>query len=158
MSSKRKKQKKSGVQPPPAPSVASAPGISSEIPPALKSLMEQAADCAKIELASSGKIVPKALFVYDGESPTSAPRTVEVMLSFRNEEQKDALKKRVREKAVEEGAQAVVVVDQIGGQQVSIFGASADARIAASISYQFDVKTKAIDRWDLQWRTTPLDD
>jgi hypothetical protein len=155
MSSRRRNQSKAHVQPAPA-----SPGVettteASEALPILKLLVEEAADLARSELATNGRITPKAVFVYDQASHASRSRIVTVTLSIRSEQQRDALKKRVRDKAAVENARAVVIVHDTDAGQLTIFGATAETRISASISYLFDARNKTVNRWEMQWGTAP---
>jgi hypothetical protein len=119
-----------------------------EMPPLPRVWLQAAADRAKAELAGSGRIAAKAIFVYGGESGS---KTVSVALSFRSEQQKDALHKRIREKVAEEGALGVVLVlnDQPGRLTLSVV--TAETRVGASVRYLFDGKTKTVTRWEMQW-------
>jgi hypothetical protein len=153
----RKRKKSHPAQPKPRSPESDAAATTSVISPVLKSLMQEGADRAKTELIATGRITPKALFVYDEESPTSGYKIVTVTLSVRSEQQKEALRKRVRDKAAAEGARAVVIVHDVKTKQLSVFGAMAETRMAASVSYVFNTEKKTVDRWEMQWRAAPSD-
>lgn len=131
--------------------------VSSEVPPVLRSLMQEAADRAKTELTTTGRITPKALFLYDEESPGSGSKTVMVTLSVRSEQQREALRKRVRDKAAAEGARAVVIVHDIRAKQLSVLGVIDETQITASINYAFNSQKKTVERWEIAWHTAPSD-
>jgi hypothetical protein len=147
----KKRRKNPPTQPQPQSLTPKAVATPSEIPPVVKSLMEEAADRVKTELTTTGRIRPKAFFLYDEESPGSTSKIVTVTLSVRSEEQREALRKRVRDKAAAEGARAVVIVHDIRAKQLSMFGVMAETRITASINYVFSAEKKTIERWDMQW-------
>ena len=109
--------------------------------------VEKAADLAKRELNDTGRITPKALFVYDEQSH---PRITVVSLAWRNEFEKDALAKRIRDKALQEDARAVVVIG-IQPQIVTLSGMTFETEVTASVDYTFDGGTRTIGRWELRW-------
>jgi len=123
-------------------------------PPVLVASVEKAADLAKRELTNTGRITPKALFVYDGQTPLSDPRITIVSLAWRNEFQKDVLWRKIRDKALQEDAQAVVVTE-IGptGKRglLTLSGMTREMEITASVDYAFDGGTKTIGRWEFRW-------
>jgi hypothetical protein len=148
---RRRRYRGPGVkkQPDPSPGTVKADTTPPEIPPVLKSLLEEVAERLRVELTTNGRVPAKALFVYDEGAGT---KTVSVALSVRSEQQKDATRKRIREKAVQEGARAVVIVHNDRAGILTLSGATADARIGLSIRYVFDAKTKTVTRWDMQWQ------
>jgi hypothetical protein len=154
---RRRKINKPRVEPPQPPHVTTpAPKSAPEILPPLRSLVQEAADLARRELNDTGRITPKALFIYDDESLASGTRSVVVALSSRSELQKDAVRKRIRDKAVQEGARAVLVMHEERRGILTILEVTAQARVAASVNYSFDTKTKTVNRWDIQWGAEPL--
>jgi len=124
------------------------------IPPVLIASVERAADLAKRELTDTGRITPRALFVYDGKTPPSERRITVVSLAWRNEFQKDALRERIRDKALQENARAVVVTgvgSTEGRCRLTLSGMTREAHITATVDYAFDRGTKTIGRWEFQW-------
>jgi hypothetical protein len=124
--------------------------------PKSASLVQEAADLARRELNDTGRITPKALFIYDDTSLASGTRSVVVALSRRSELQKDAVRKRISDKALHEGARAVLVIHEERRGILTILDVTADARIAASVNYSFDTKTKTVNRWDIHWGAEPV--
>ena len=104
------------VSPPPDPE-ANARQRSSN---AFKSVCERAADLVKSEVASTGKIRPTAIFVYENEAGTpEASTTKMVSLIWNGEIQKEALIQRIREKAYMEKASAVLLLAEADPEQRS---------------------------------------
>jgi hypothetical protein len=154
MAWRRRKINKPRVEPPDV--TAPVPKSASGIPLAFRSLVQEAVDLARRELNDTGRITPKALFVYDDESLASGTRSVVVALSNRSELQKDAVRKRIRDKALQEAARAVLVMHEERRGILTILEVTAEPRIAASVNYSFDTKTKTVNRWDIQWGTEPV--
>ena len=151
---RRRKQKKSHAIHTSIPPQASSPAIPPEdgannplIPPLLTASIEKAADLAKRELSDTGRITPKALFVYDGQSH---PRITVVSLAWRNEFEKDLLARKIRDKALQEDARAVVVMG-IQPHILTLSGMTFETEVTASVDYTFDGGTRAIGRWELRW-------
>ncbi len=151
---RRRKQKKGHATQTSVPSHASSPAVPLEdgtkgplIPRLLMASVERAADLAKRELSDKGRITPKALFVYDEQSD---PRITIVSLAWRNEFEKDALARRIRDKALQEDARAVVVMG-IQPSLVTLSGMTFETEVIASVDYTFDGGTRTIGRWELRW-------
>jgi hypothetical protein len=135
------------------------PDITAPVPKSaspLGSLVQEAADLARRELNDTGRITPRALFVYDDTSRASGTRSVAVALSRRSELQKDAARQRIRDKALREGARAVLVIHEERRGILTIREVTAEARIAASVNYSFDARTKTVTRWDIHWGAEPV--
>ena len=151
---RRRKQKKGHATYASAPPHASSPAVPPEdgirgplIPSFLIASVEKAANLAKRELSDMGRITRKALFVYDEQSH---PRITVVSLGWRNEFEKDVVARRIRDKALQENARAVVVI----GTQPHVVTLSAmtfEMEITASVDYAFDGGTRTIGRWELRW-------
>lgn len=164
MSFRRRKQKNTHISQPSVPSCAPAVPVQESrkdppIPPVLIASIERAADLAKRELIDKGRITPRALFVYEGPTPLSDPRITVVSLAWRNEFQKDVLWKRIRDKAIQEDARAVVVVDtgpMEGRYLLTLSGMARETEIAASVAYAFEGGTKTISRWEFRWLNETL--
>ena len=151
---RRRKRKDSHTVQRLVPPQVSSPAITPEddskgplIPPLLMASVEKAADLAKRELIDTGRITPKALFVYDEQSH---PRITVVSLAWRSEFEKDALAKKIRDKAFQEDARAVVVIG-IQPQIVTVSGMTFETEVTASVDYTFDGGTRTIGRWELRW-------
>ena len=78
---------------------------------AFKSAIEKAADRSRSELASEGKLRPMAFFVHaDGTMKT-------VSLSVKDEYQKEALIRRIQEKALAENISTVIVLTEMDDEK-----------------------------------------
>ena len=127
------------------------------IPPhlsdAFKGIVERAADRARNDLASMGKIRPTAFFVYtDGTMKV-------VSLSFKDELQKDGLIRRIREKALAENASDVLVLTEVEhGRHVMtvLSGATLGMSASARVDYSFDKETKTVTSWKMGWLDKPV--
>ena len=118
-----------------------------------------------------------AVFVYpdsgagseNGDRAGAAAKTVS--LSSRNELQKEAVRKRIREKVLAETVSTVVIVADgkkeragrgpnnpavISGSIV-ISGATPSSNATASVAYSFDKGAKTFSLWDLRWLETAVD-
>jgi len=135
-----------------------------------------AAELAKKELTLNGKVGSMAVFVpRDGEAgPVGADMSgavKAVALNSRNELQKEAVRKRIREKVFAETISTVVLATDgkkerkgqgpnnpaaISGSIV-ITGVTPTARASASDAYSFDKGTKAFSLWELRWLDAPVD-
>jgi len=111
---------------------------------------------AKSQLASFGRIAAAALFVYD-TSP-EAHRTTMISLTWRNELHKEAVRQRVREKALMESAYAVVVVNTEGRTLVISGKTSTNVPLSASVDYAYQKDERVVSRWELQWLDKPVTD
>lgn len=136
----------------PSPKAASAvPDHGPVVPAMIKPLMEETAEVAKAELNETGKITPKAFFVFTDPSTPSVTRKVMVRLSNRSELQRDAARKRIEEKAEHEGARAVLVLYNERPGVLTVVGLADGARAAASVTYTFDQKLKTVGKWEMRW-------
>jgi hypothetical protein len=118
---------------------------------AFKSTIEKAADRSRSELASVGKLKPMAFFVQaDGTMKT-------VSFSLKGEYQKDALIRRIREKALAEKISTVIILTEMDHEHTAVLsGISPGMKGSASISYSFDDKTKSITSWKTTWLDQPV--
>ncbi len=117
-----------------------------------------------------------AVFVYpDGaEGPEGVDRAgavKTVSLSNRNELQKEAVRKRIREKVLAEAISTVILVadgkkDRMGREQnnptvmngsIVITAVMPSANASASVAYSFDKGTKTFSLWDLRWLDAAVD-
>ena len=128
------------------------------VPPHLhdvfKGTAERAADKARNDLASTGKIRPTAFFMYnDGTMKV-------VSLSFKNELQKDALIRRIREKVLVENASDVLVLTEEEHERHVVMtvmsGATPDMSASARVDYSFDKETKTVTAWKMVWLDKPV--
>jgi hypothetical protein len=120
---------------------------------ALKGIIEKAADRARNNLASTGKIQPTLFFVYKDNTMKV------VSLSFKDELQKNGLIKRIREKALAENASYVLMLteEEQEGHMITVLSGTTPGMIAsARIDYSFDKKTKAIALWKIGWLNKPV--
>ncbi len=122
---------------------------------ALKGVIEKAADRARNNLASAGKIQPTLFFVYkDGTMKV-------VFFSFKDELQRDGLIKRIREKALAENASYVLMLteEKQGGHMITVSSGTAPGMIAsACIDYNFDKETNTMTSWKISWLNKPVPD
>ncbi len=132
---------------------------------ALRVIVQRAAEMVKGEVASTGKTRPLAIFVYENETGNPEVSTAKmVSLAWRDELQKEALIRRIREKASMERAAAVLILSETepesrssSQRQVSFIlsGAARGASLSARIEYVFDKETKSITSWDMRWLKGP---
>ena len=128
------------------------------VPGILRAAVEKAAAMAKNDLGSTGKITPVALFVYGSITDPEACRTTTVSLHWRNELQKEAVRNRIREKALLEGACAVVVLNPEDRVLLISGRTSTNTGITALVDYLYESGAQVVSRWDLQWRDSPVTD
>ena len=133
---------------------------------AFKALFEKAADTVRSEVASTGKVRPTAIFVYENEAGTSeASTTKTVILDWRDELQKEALIRRIREKALTERASAVLTLTEAepesrsrrGGRGVlTLSGVAPGMQLSARVDYVFGSDTKSITSWEMRYLDKPV--
>jgi hypothetical protein len=118
---------------------------------AFKSAVEKAADRSRNELVSKGKIKPMVFFVQeDGTMKT-------VSLSVTSEYQKEALIRRIQEKALAENIFTVIVSTEMDGKgKAFLTGVSPGVKGSACIDYNFDGKTRTVDLWRIRWMDQPV--
>jgi hypothetical protein len=146
------------------------------IPEALKTSIELASELAKKELSLKGKVGSMAVFIYpdSGVTPEGAGQggaVKTVSLSNRNELQKEAVRKRIREKVAAETISTVILVADgkkertgrmpnnqaaISGSIV-ITGVTRSSSGSASVAYSFDKGAKAFTVWDFRWLDSFVD-
>jgi hypothetical protein len=118
-----------------------------------KSIIERAADRARDNLASTGKIAPTVFFVYTNG-------TMKVLsFSFKHRLQEEQLIKRIREKALTEGASAVLVLTQADNEprgRAILSGVTPGMSASARLNYSFDEKTKTVTSWKMSWVDKPV--
>jgi hypothetical protein len=146
------------------------------MPPALKTSIELAAELAKKELSFKGRVGSMAVFVYpdsgagpEGTDPAGVVKTVS--LSSRSELQREAVRKRIREKVLAETISTVILVADgkkertgrapnnptvISGSIV-ITGVMPSANASASVAYNFDKGTNVFSLWDFRWLDAAVD-
>jgi hypothetical protein len=121
-----------------------------KIPPlltdAFKSTIEKAADRSRNELVSEGKIKPMMFFLQaDGTMKT-------VSFSLKDEYQREAVVRRIREKVLAENILTVIVLSEIDNEHgMLLSGVSPGMKGSASVNYSFDNKTKTVTSWKLTW-------
>ena len=118
---------------------------------AFKNAIEKAADRSKSELVSEGKIKPMAFFVdADGTMKT-------VSLSVKDEYQKEALIRRIREKVLAENISTVIALTEMDDEKTVILsGVSPGMKGSARVDYSFDNKTKTVTSWKMTWLNQPV--
>lgn len=116
-----------------------------------KGNIEKAADRSKSALVSEGKIKPMAFFVHaDGTMKT-------VSLSLRDEHLKEALIRKIREKALAEDASAVIILTAMDHKHgVILSGVSSGMRGSACVDYNFDNQKKTVISWKISWLNQPV--
>lgn len=147
------------------------------IPDALKTAIELASELAKKELGFRGKVGSMAVFVYPerGAGPEGQGQqggeVKTVSLSNRNELQKEAVRKRIREKVAAETISTVVLVADgkkertgrmpgnpaVVNGSIVITGVMRSASGSATVVYSFDKGTKAFAVWDFRWLDSFVD-
>ncbi|HME41692.1 MAG TPA: hypothetical protein VKF36_01285 [Syntrophorhabdales bacterium] len=133
---------------------------------AFKSVCERAADLVKSEVASTGKIRPTAIFVYENDASTPEASTTKVVsLVWNGEIQKEALIRRIKEKALLEKASAVLLLAEADPEQRSsprrqgvlmLSGVTPGVSLSARVDYTVDKETKSINSWEIRWLQTPV--
>jgi hypothetical protein len=116
-----------------------------------KNAIEKAADKSKSELLSEGKIKPMAFFVQaDGTMKT-------VSLFVKDGYQKQALIRRIQEKALAENVSTVIILTEMANEKrVVLSGVSPGMEGSASIDYSFDNNTKTVTLWKMAWLNKPV--
>ena len=80
-----------------------------------------------------------------------------VSLSVKDEYQKEALIRRIREKALAENISTVIVLTEMDDEHTAVLsGVSPGMKGSASISYSFDDKTKSVTSWKTTWLNQPV--
>jgi hypothetical protein len=120
--------------------------IPSVLTDAFKSTIEKAADRSRSELTSEGKLKPMAFFVnLDGTMKT-------VSLFVKDGHQKEALIRRIQEKALAENTATVIVLSEIDNEHgMLLSGVSSGMKGSARVNYSFDNKTKTLTSWKITW-------
>jgi hypothetical protein len=164
---RKKKNQTSNTTQPESPSSIQAPD--SDIPPsavplahqetktrplltdAFKNAIEKTADRSRSELVSEGKLKPMTFFANaDGTMKT-------VSLLVRDEFQREAVARRIREKVSAENVTTVIALTEIDNEHTAVLsGISPGMRGSASISYGFDNKTKTVTSWKITWLNQPV--
>jgi hypothetical protein len=129
---------------------------------AFKSIFEKALAVAKSELRTTGRIGATALFVY-GRAPEGSlnENTTHVSLNYKDEFHKEAVRRKIHEKAVAENASAVVLLVPALPDRESAFlisGAMSGLTAHASVTYILDKATKTFSFSELVWRDEPIKD
>ena len=133
---------------------------------AFKVVVQRAADMVKSEVASSGKVRPTAIFVYEHEAGTPEASTTKIVsLIWNGDIQKEALIKRIREKALLEKASAVVMLNEADPEPRSspqrqvafmLSGVTPGVSLSARVDYAVDNETKSITSWEIHWLGRPV--
>jgi hypothetical protein len=118
---------------------------------AFKSAIEKAADRSRSELASEGRIKPMVFFI-DADDTMKT-----VSLSVKNEHQKEALIRRIREKVSAENISTVITLIEMDREHGAVLsGVSSGMSGAAFVDYSFDNKTKTVTLWKISWMNQPV--
>jgi len=118
-----------------------------------KDAIEKAADISKNKLATEGKVNPVVFFV-------QADKTMKtVSLSLKNEYQKEAIVRRIREKALAEDVSAVIILLVMHNerQEIVLTGVSPGMRVSAQVSYSIDSESKTVTSWKICWLDQPVE-
>jgi hypothetical protein len=117
-------------------------------------------------VASAGKVSPTAIFVYENEAGTPEASTMKIVsLIWNGEIQKEALIKRIREKAFMEKASAVLMLTEADPEPRSspqrqgvlmLSGVTPGVTLSARVDYAVDNETKSITSWELRWLQRPV--
>lgn len=121
---------------------------------------------AKSEVASTGKVRPTAIFVYENEAGTSeASTTKTIILDWRDELQKEALIRRIREKALAERASAVLTLTEAepesrsrpqGRGMLMLSGVAPGVHLSARVDYAIGSDTKSVTSWEMRYLDKPV--
>lgn len=140
----------------------------------LRITLERATDMVKRELGERGRVAPTAVFGYQVEAgPGDEPVHIfkAVSLAWRTELQKEAVRKRVREKAAAEGAAALVVLTRAAGDgprtrqkespelkgTLVFTGAVAGARGVARVDFVLQKEAGQFTSWDVRVSSEALE-
>ncbi|MBA4417017.1 MAG: hypothetical protein C0392_03755 [Syntrophus sp. (in: bacteria)] len=125
----------------------------SQITDAFRAIVEKTMEKAKDDLASTGRIMPTAFFAY----PDGTMKVVSFF--FKDALQKDTLVRRIREKVLEEGASAVLVLTEHERPRTAILsGTTNGIRISVLVSYGYNKETKTVASWKTTWLKEPIHD
>ena len=161
---KKKNAKLNGIQPrlaslatmrdPVAPVAAPEAKTSAVFAKAFKDAMEKAAAWPTTGLASVGKIKPMAFFVYKDNTMKG------VSLSFSDELHKESLIQRIREKARDENACAVITLTEENHQKnmVVLSGVSPGMKASAYVDYGFEFESRRVTSWKIRWLDQSVQD
>jgi len=125
----------------------------SQITDAFRAIVENTTERVKDDLASTGRIIPTVFFAYpDGTMKV-------VSFSFKDDLQKDTLAIRIREKALEEGTCAVLVLTEHERPGTAILsGTTNGIHISVLVNYSYDKETKTVASWKITWHKEPVHD
>jgi hypothetical protein len=162
MSRHNRRNHRSALQPQPQLSHLTAVGLDDKIRvprpshDVFKPVFEKVLDVAKSKLYTTGAIGMTALFVY-GKAPEGSlnASATPVSLRYTDEFHKEAVRRKIREKVVAEGASAVVLLLPDSSDREGIFlisGAMPGMTADASITYTFDKATKTFSFSEMAWR------
>jgi hypothetical protein len=137
---------------PPHPPVIVGTDLGTRVPHHLsddfRGIFERAADRARDDLVSKGKIGPTVFFVYTNG-------TMKVLsFSFKDQLQEEELVRRIREKALNESASAVLVLTEAEHERQGkavLSGVTLGTSASARVEYSFDKKAKTITSWKMSW-------
>jgi hypothetical protein len=135
----------------PSPEVASKANPETSVPSDdLLKIFEKAADRVKSDLTSKGKIRTMAFFAYDNGDMKV------VFLPFKNDLQRDLQIERIREKALIEGACAVLALTEVEPMSVAMLsGETSGERASALLRYGFGEGTKDPASFKMSWVNHP---
>jgi hypothetical protein len=125
----------------------------------------------KNEVASTGPVGPTAIFVYENETDNPGTSTMNaVSLHWTSDLHKEALIKRIREKAFTEHASAVLMLTEAEPQRVNgrsrssaqrqgrliLSGVTPEVSLSVRVDYSFDKEAKRITLWEMHWLDRPV--
>jgi hypothetical protein len=80
-----------------------------------------------------------------------------VSLLFKDEYQREAVLRKIQEKASAENISTVITLTELDHEHAAVLsGVSPSMRGSASISYSFDDKTKTVTSWKMTWLNQPV--
>jgi hypothetical protein len=124
---------------------------SSVLTDAFRGAIEKAADRSRNKLISEGKIKPMAFFVHHD----STMKTVSLLV--KDEHQKEALIRRISEKALAEDIATVITLTEMDDEHWLVLSwVSPGIRGSARIDYRFDGAAKAVTLWKISWLKHPV--
>ena len=145
-----------------------------QMPPMLRIALERATDMVKRELGERGRVAPTAVFGYQGEAGPGDEAVhifKAVSIAWRTELQKEAVRKRVREKTAAEGAVALVILTRAAGEgprtrqkespelkgTLVFTGAVSGARGVARVDYVLQKEAGHFTSWDVRISSETLE-
>ncbi len=104
------------------------------------------------------RIAPMVVFVYpDGDEKGAFGDMRAVRISWQGELHKEIIRKKIRDKAILEGATAVILLTERGPSKGSFLLSGATCRMLAhvSVSYTYDAEARVFKFSEMEWIDQP---